>query len=346
MKLINIKSLTLDELERLVLEWGEPRYRAAQLYHWLQVKKVFTFAEMTNLSQDFRERLEKNCRLSQLEIIASQRDEEEGTVKYLFGLADGERVEAVYMPAEKRYTLCVSSQVGCKYKCRLCLTGGMGFTRDLEASEILEQIDAVEREQGIKLTNLVFMGMGEPLDNFAELTRALKILSDSGGRGFSLRRVTVSTIGLVDKVEELLSSGLNPNFTFSLNASTEAVRGQLMPINKKYPLARIVEALNQLPLAPRRRFTIAYVLVKGLNDSVLDAERLAKLLPRKKVKINLIPFNIHPGLEFFPPDDVIILEFQQKLINAGFSVFIRHSRGLRIKGACGQLAAGREDGDN
>jgi len=288
--LIDIKSYTLSELEALILSWGEPKFRAIQLYKWLQAKQATSFREMSDLSKAFRAKLEETCFLPKLQVIDRLTDETEGTIKYLIELADGEKIEAVYMPQDERRTLCVSTQVGCKFNCAMCLTGSMGFKRNLTASEILEQIDTICREQH-DLTNIVFMGMGEPLDNFEALSLVLTLLSDPDGRCFSLRRVTVSTIGLIDKVAELFQLGLIPNITFSLNATTEETRAKLMPVNKKVSAQRGFKSPPGITIAPRRRFTIAYVLLAGINDSIEDAKRLAKLLPQDRVKINLIPFN-------------------------------------------------------
>ena len=344
MEMVDVKGCTLSELEELLTTWGESAYRARQLYEWLHKHRAFNFTEMTSLSRGLRERLEGSCVMPDWRIVSRQSDADEGTVKYLFELADGAKIEAVYMPGEGgRRTLCLSTQVGCRFRCRICLTGELGFLRNLTASEILHQIDLVSHDQGQPLTNIVYMGMGEPLDNYEAVQRSLFLLSEPAGRSFSLRRVTISTIGLVQQVAKLLASGLVPNFTFSLNAASDEVRKQIMPSNSKYPFAEIIMALRELPLPPRRRFTVAYVLLAGVNDSVADAIALTKLLHPKRVKINLIPFNEHAKLAFKSPKDDIIAEFQDILIRAGFSTFLRHSRGLNIRAACGQLAAGTED---
>jgi len=266
----------------------------------------------------------------------------DGCRKFLFALSDGNLVESVLIPEEGHHTLCLSTQVGCAQGCRFCLTARRGLVRHLTAGEIVGQVMAVRRALTgeLPLTNLVFMGMGEPLANFAQLVKALTIISAPWGLNFSSRRLTVSTVGLAPMIPRL---GLEApaNLTISLNAPDDAIRDRIMPVNRRYPLAELLAACRQFPLPQHRRITFAYVLLKDLNDAPAQARQLARLLKGFRAKINLIPFNSHPELSFAPPPLERILEFQEILRAANYTVFIRESRGQEIGAACGQLAGQR-----
>jgi 23S rRNA (adenine2503-C2)-methyltransferase len=265
----------------------------------------------------------------------------DGTRKFLFELGDRHTIESVLIPDEDRQTLCISSQVGCQQACRFCLTARSGFVRHLEAREIADQVlevSRVLRREGARgITNIVLMGMGEPLANLAEVVKALRVITSDKGLGISPRRVTVSTDGLVPEIAKLGASGLRVNLAVSLNAAGDEVRDRIMPVNKRYPIRELLAACRKFPLEPRRRITFEYVLLKNVNDSTEDALRLAKLLRGIKCKVNLIPFNPFPGSEFQRPDDGAIRRFQKVLLDHQYTVPVRESRGRDISAACGQL---------
>ena len=335
----SIKDLSREELAQWLAEKGEPRYRLDQLEGWLYRRDVVSFHDMTNLPRAFREELEREFLLFSLEEVARE-EALDGTVKFLFSARDGERVESVLIPDRDRLTLCVSTQVGCRMGCRFCLTGRQGFRRDLTRGEILDQVLLVRREarsRGREITNVVFMGMGEPLDNYRESLAALRILVSDRGLGFSHRKVTLSTVGLVPQIRRLAGEGLDLTLALSLNATDNETRSFLMPINRKYPLEEVMAALRDYPLPPRKRFTLEYVVLKGVNHSPQDARRLARLVKGLRVKVNLIPFNPFPGAEFERPSEREVLDFQAQLRARGISTFIRQSRGQEISAACGLL---------
>jgi 23S rRNA (adenine2503-C2)-methyltransferase len=273
--------------------------------------------------------------------VVARETSQDGTKKFLFELEDGHTIESVLIPDEDRQTLCISSQVGCQQACRFCLTGSSGFTRNLQAFEIVDQALEVSRlvkeEEMQRLTNIVLMGMGEPLANFGEVVKALRVITSDKGLGFSPRRITVSTDGLVPEIENLGKTGLKVNLAISLNATTDEVRNKIMPVNLRFPIKTLLSACAHYPLEPRRRITFEYVLLKGVNDRVEDAQRLAKLLRGIKSKVNLIPFNPFPGSEFERPDDATVRRFQKVLLDNHFTAPVRESRGRDISAACGQL---------
>ena len=335
----SIKDLSREELAQWLADRGEPRYRLDQLEGWLYRRDVVSFHDMTNLPRAFRGELEREFLLFSLEEVARE-EAPDGTVKFLFSARDGERVESVLIPDRDRLTLCVSTQVGCRMGCRFCLTGRQGFRRDLTRGEILDQVLLVRREarsRGREMTNVVFMGMGEPLDNYRESLAALRILVSDRGLGFSHRKVTLSTVGLVPQMRRLAGEGLDLTLALSLNATDNETRSFLMPINRKYPLEEVMAALRDYPLPPRKRFTLEYVVLKGVNHSSQDARRLARLVKGLRVKVNLIPFNPFPGAEFERPSEREVLDFQAQLRARGISTFIRQSRGQEISAACGLL---------
>jgi 23S rRNA (adenine2503-C2)-methyltransferase len=297
---------------------------------------------MTNLSKDFRRELSLQSRITSLvpEKIEISLD---GTKKYLFVLEDGSSIESVLIPEEDRATLCVSTQVGCAMGCRFCLTGSFKLMRNLSCSEIINQVCAVKETD--RITNIVLMGMGEPLANLDNVIPALKIMTCPDGFQISTRRVTVSTSGLVPEIEKL-GSAVTVNLAVSLNATTDEQRDLLMPINRTYPIARLMAACRNFPLPNRRMITIEYVLVRGINDSIEDARRLVKLLRGIPVKVNLIPFNEYEGCEFKAPEQDSIDRFHSYLLEKNLTVITRASRGADISAACGQLRARMEKDDN
>jgi 23S rRNA (adenine2503-C2)-methyltransferase len=335
----NVIGMLPSELEDLAAELGASRYRGRQLATWLYRKGVYELAAMTDLPQEFRTILAERAviALPEVERVTPSQD---GSRKLVFRLADQGRVSAVIMPDEERITLCLSTQVGCGYGCTFCLTGTMGLERNLTAGEILGQLLAAsaQLETGRRVTHLVFMGMGEPLANLAALVKAIRIMTDAKlGLGYSPRRITVSTVGLVPGIEKLGRENLKVNLAISLHAATDEVRARMMPINKSWNLAALMEAVRRYPLAPRQRVFFEYVLLEGVNDAPEDAQRLVKLLRGIKAKVNLIPFNDWDGSTFRRPPLPQILKFQSTLLEAGITTTVRWSKGEDIGAACGQL---------
>jgi 23S rRNA (adenine2503-C2)-methyltransferase len=340
----NLKEFSKEELEAFVLKLGWKRFRADQIFTWIYRKRVESFDEMTNLSQEDRALLKRRARLGRLRLLTAQRSDD-GTEKYLFALEDGNRIESVLIPDAKgtgegaRLTLCLSTQAGCSLDCTFCLTGQEKLKRNLKPHEIVDQVLAVQKSIGSqrRLTNLVMMGMGEPLANLKHLSEALRRLTSPEGVGFSPRRITVSTAGLVPQIKKLGEFRIKVNLAVSLNATTDSVRDFLMPINRRYPLKDLIAACRDYPLPPRRKITFEYVLLAGVNDSPEDASRLSRLTRGLRCKINLIPFNEFPGSEFKRPSDERVLDFQKILHAADLTATIRKSKGRDILAACGQL---------
>lgn len=341
----DLKNFTLAQLTDHVVAMGLPAFRGKQIFSWLYRPGTTGFEQMTDIAKDLRTRLAEETTFSRLEPTVIERSQD-GTVKYGFTLTDGKMIETVLIPEEDRNTICVSSQVGCAMGCTFCLTGTMGFSRNLTTAEIINQVCAVRDHllaegKGL-VNNLVFMGMGEPLANFDNLITALDILLEQRGLDFSSRRITVSTCGLVPKLIEL-GEKTAVNLAISLHSIDNELRNRLMPINKKYGVEELLAACRELPLPNRRRIMFEYILLKGINDSEDTARRLAAKLKGLRCKINLLPFNETEAMEYQRPDDKTIEQFQQILWDAGYSVFLRNSRGADISAACGQLAGKKQD---
>jgi 23S rRNA (adenine2503-C2)-methyltransferase len=342
----DILALSLPELTEIVLRLGEKKYRASQIYRWLHQRYAMSFAEMTDLPKALRDRLDSELRLQPPEVEQVQQSSD-GTRKYKLRTADGRFVEAVYMPDEAsgRRTLCVSSQVGCAMGCTFCLTATMGLVRNMTTAEIVGQVHRVNRDlidtvqlPGPRpLSNLVFMGMGEPLHNFDNLKPALEILLSQDGPNFSHRHVTVSTSGLVPAIARL-GAETEVKLAISLNATTDEVRDELMPVNRKWPIAELMAACRQFPLKQGRRITFEYVLLSGINDTDEDAHRLARLVGGLPAKVNLIPYNENPGLGFHEPTAERVEAFRRILDEHHVAAPVRKNRGRDISAACGQLA--------
>ncbi len=336
---------SLLEFEREALaRWFTDRslepYRADQVFKWVYIHQESDFHRMTDLGKGLREMLDATFRIPRLAVDAVA-ESEDGSRKYRLRLADGAAVEAVVMPERDHSTLCVSSQVGCAMGCRFCRTGEHGLLRNLTRGEIVAQVRDLVREAdpGLPPTNIVFMGMGEPLANFDALVSALDTLTDNDyGLKFSGQRITVSTAGLVPRMAEL-GRKTRVNLAVSLNATEDETRTRLMPINRTYPLQTLLDACRRYPLQKGRRITFEYILIAGVNDSEADARRLAKLLRPIRSKINLIPFNPQPGSVFSRPREEAILSFQKILLDSHYTTIIRRSKGQDIAAACGQLAA-------
>lgn len=337
---INLKALSKQELEYFIKESGLPAFRAKQFQHWIYERRIESIEEITEFSKDLRERLAEKAYISNLALL-DRLIGEDGTEKFLFGLEDGESIESVLIADEDRLTLCISSQVGCAMCCRFCFTATMGLKRNLQPHEIVDQIISAGRMVGPrKITNIVFMGMGEPLANFDNVVEALWRIAEK--MKISPKRTTLSTSGIAPKISELAIKAPKVKLAVSLNATTDAVRDYIMPVNRTYPIRVLLDACRNFPLPPGRRITFEYVLLKGVNDTPQDAKRLVHILKGIPSKVNLIPFNPYPGSEFERPAEGSVLEFQKILANARITAIIRKSKGQDISAACGQLKARHE----
>src|SRR6266446_4056492 len=337
-----------DELREFCAALGEPAFRGAQIYHALYSERKFNVAQITNLPAALRERLAKEARVT-LPEVKQRFASADGSVRYLYSLPTGEgqetarpaSVEAVFMPSEGRQTICISTQAGCAVDCHFCLTAQLGLIRNLTAGEILAQVLLpleVHKTQLAPQTNVVLMGQGEPLLNFEPVMAAVRIMLDPDGIGISSKHVTLSTSGIVPGIERLAQEKVRPKLAISLNASNDEQRDALMPINKKYPLAVLMNACKEYPLRTWEHLTFEYVMLGGLNDAAEDARRVVRLLaPLKSVKVNLIPWN--PGeLPYRESSPERIEEFRRILVDRGVPTFVRYSRGGDVMAACGQLA--------
>jgi len=327
-----------SELEGFITQFGKEHYRTIQILRWLYQKGVTSFDEMTNLSKKFRQELDQISFISSLHPLQVE-ESKDGTKKFLFQLEDGNRIESVLIPDKNRLTLCLSTQVGCAMGCRFCLTGKMGLKRDLKVSEILNQILAVRETLTDKnpITNIVLMGMGEPLANYQNTLKAIELMRHPEAFRFSSRRVTLSTAGLFPELELLSKENISFRLAISLNASDEETRSYLMPINRHSPLAKLLEICRNIPLQRRSRITFEYVLIDGINDSLLDAKRLLRILRGIPSKVNLIPLNEAPGIPFRRPSEEKVRKFQEILLVGGLTAIVRISKGADISAACGQL---------
>jgi len=335
----NLMGLLPSELEDLAVSLGASRYRGRQVATWMYRKGVLDVEAMTDLPKDVRARLAESHEIA-LPDVERVTPSQDGSRKVVFRLADGARVSAVLMPDDGRITLCLSTQVGCGFACAFCLTGTMGLERNLTAAEIVGQLVAANRllEGDERVTHIVFMGMGEPLANYANLVAALRIFTDAKlGFGYSPRRVTVSTVGLVTGIDRLGAEDLKVNLAISLHGASDEVRGRIMPINRSWDLDALMAAVRRYPLASRQRVFFEYVMLEDVNDSLEEAHRLARLLRGVRAKVNLIPFNDWEGSGFRRPPLARILAFQAILLDAGITTTVRWSKGEDIGAACGQL---------
>ena len=345
----NLVGLTREALAAELAELGEKPFRARQLWHWIYYRGVSDFAEMTTLSKAFRARLAESYEVRRPKVVQEQKSRD-GTIKWLLAFPDGQEVETVFIPEDDRGTLCVSSQVGCTLTCKFCHTGTQRLVRNLSPAEIVGQVmiakDALGEwpapAEGRRLTNIVMMGMGEPLYNYENVAKALKIVMDGEGISISKRKITLSTSGVVPEMERC-GEELGVNLAISLHAVTDEVRDMIMPLNKKYPLADLLEAARSYPgTSNARRITFEYVMLKGINDSPEDARALARLLKDIPAKVNLIPFNPWPGSFFECSDRAAMVKFADILSAARLSAPIRATRGEDILAACGQLKSESE----
>ena len=326
------------ELEAALDARGHERFRARQIFRWIYRRGVTDAREMTDLSRELRTTLAAEFALPAPTLVHREKSID-GTEKFLLRLADGRTIESVFIPDTPSMTFCISTQVGCAMACGFCLTGRMGLIRNLTAGEIVGQVRVLATALDMRETrfNIVLMGMGEPLHNYDPTMKALRILNDEHGFEISPRRITLSTVGLLPALERLAREPLMPNLAISLHAPTDAQRGELVPLNRKYGVAEIIEACKRFPLKKRSRITFEYVLLAGVNDSPHDARRLARLLAGVKSKVNLIPLNAAPGIPFERPTDEAINRFAQILADHHLTVSVRKSRGRDIRAACGQL---------
>ena len=337
---IDLKNLSPSELVEFLASFGKERYRSIQMLRWLHQQGVESFDQMTNLSKAFRQQLSQISFISVLRPVRVEKAED-GTQKFLFQLEDGNRIETVLIPDKARLTLCLSTQVGCALGCRFCLTGKAGLKRDLRVSEILNQIIAVKKmlPEKTTITNIVLMGMGEPLANYRNTLKATALMAHPDAFKFSSRRITLSTVGLLPELEALSKEKPPFRLAISLNASDEATRTYLMPVNRRYPLSKVLARCRDFPLGRRIRITFEYVMVEGINDSSQDAKRLLRILRGIPSKINLIPLNEAPGIPFKKPSEERVERFQEILMEGGLLAIVRNSRGREISAACGQLQA-------
>jgi 23S rRNA (adenine2503-C2)-methyltransferase len=338
MSSLNLIGRSPSELQDLATELGASPYRGRQLATWMYRKGVLELDAMSDLPRDFRAALGQRAaiELPAVDVVTPSLD---GSRKIVLRLADDRRVSAVLMPDDDRLTLCLSTQVGCGFACAFCLTGTMGLERNLTTSEIVGQLLVANRVAApARVTHMVFMGMGEPLANVGPLTAAIRIFTDAKlGLGYSPRRITVSTVGLVTGIERLARANLRVNLAISLHAASDEVRSRLMPVNTSWNLGALMAAVRRYPLQPRQRVFFEYVLLHEVNDSQDDARRLAALLRGVRAKVNLIPFNDWPGSRFHRPPLPTILKFQSILLEAGVTTTVRWSKGEDIGAACGQL---------
>jgi 23S rRNA (adenine2503-C2)-methyltransferase len=335
---IDLKNLSPSELNEFLGSFGKEEYRSIQILRWLYQKGAQSFDEMTNLSKRFRQELSQVSFISTLHPLRVE-EARDGTKKFLFELEDGNRIESVLIPDKMRLTLCLSTQVGCAFGCRFCLTGKIGWKRDLKSSEILNQIVMVRKmlPPRTSITNIVLMGMGEPLANYTNSLKAIELMAHPDAFKFSSRRITLSTVGLLPELERLAREKISFRLAISLNASDEETRSQLMPSNRRYPLKKILALCRTFPLRRRTRITFEYVMVEGMNDSPQDAKRLLRILKGVPSKVNLIPLNEAPEIPFRRPSDEKVKQFQEILMEGGLTAIVRTSKGREISAACGQL---------
>jgi 23S rRNA (adenine2503-C2)-methyltransferase len=333
----DIRDLILRELTEELEKWGEPSFRATQIFDWLYKKGAVAYDAFSDVPRSLRQKLEEIYSFRSL-VLADRASSHDGTEKYLFELSDGNYIETVLIPAGKRRTVCLSTQVGCKFACVFCASGMAGFKRNLLPSEILGQVLFLRDKLRAELTNFVFMGMGEPLDNCENVFKAIRIMNDAKGLCIAARRITISTSGVTPGLERLNDLGLQLHLSLSLHSAKDEVRSSLMPINKKYPLQDLLKTSEDYIKKTGRMITLEYILLRDLNDSAEDARRLAALAKRLRAKVNLIPYSPVCGLEFEASPKARAELFLRWLEEKGVSATLRLSKGVDIQAACGQLA--------
>ncbi len=332
----DIKSLNLAELENLIVTMGEPKFRAAQIFKWLQTG-VESFNEMTDISKKLREQLNESCYIATLKIVRKLKSKIDGTVKYLYELRDGETVESVLMKYEHGYSVCVSTQVGCRMGCSFCATGLGGLVRNLTASEILAQITTAQRDENIRISNVVMMGMGEPLDNFENSVRFLELVSHQKGLNIGLRHISLSTSGVVSGIDRLGDYGFPITLSVSLHAPFDSIRTNMMPVNKRWNIDGLLKACKEYQKKTTRRISFEYALIEGVNDTAECADELCRRLKGIMCHINLIPVNPVKENSNKSPHKNKILKFRDRLIANGMNATVRRTLGADINASCGQL---------
>jgi len=332
---INLLGMTIDELQDMLVGIGQQRFRAKQVFSWLG-KGVKDIDDMTDLPKTLRQELKNIAYIGGLEILRKLVSKD-GTAKYLFKLDDGNIIESVLMEYKHGFTVCVSSQVGCKMGCRFCASAGIGFVRNLSAGEMLDQVIAIQKDKGEKIGNIVIMGIGEPMDNYDNVIKFLKLAHSLESLNISYRRMTISTCGLVPEILKLSKEDMPVNLSISLHAPNDEIREQIMPINKKYSIDKIVEACKIYTEITRRRITFEYAMIAGVNDSVENASELARKIKGLLCHVNLIPVNAIEHAEFSQSDRVHIEKFKETLERYGIETTIRRELGEDINAACGQL---------
>lgn len=337
---LDLLDMDPQELQEVLQRASLPKYALSQILNWVYKRGVVSFSEMTNIRADARPSLSGQLSIPRANIVV-RKVSQDGTKKYLFKLKDGALIESVLIKQDRHMTLCLSSQVGCAMGCKFCRTATMGFKRNLTVSEILQQVLAVQDEarlSGDKINYVVFMGMGEPLHNLKNVAKAIRAISNDWGIGLAPRRITVSTSGLVPAIRRFGELDLGINLAISLNASNDKVRSEIMPVNRSYPIAELLSAVNEFPVNSRQKVTLEYVMLCGVNTSDENLKELIKLTRGSKVKINLIPYNENAGLGFKAPHREQVYAWQSKLYKSGVDATVRWSKGLDIDAACGQLA--------
>jgi 23S rRNA (adenine2503-C2)-methyltransferase len=339
MRMTNLVGVSLEEIEATVVGMNEPAYRGRQIYAGIYKRLLRSWDQFTDLSKPFREKLKAAYLIDYPpvhQVFASQ----DGTRRYLFEVAPGQKIESVFIPEERRDTFCISTQIGCAVGCLFCVTGKLLMRRNLSPGEIAGQILSLQSDRGTstKRLNIVIMGMGEPLHNYDNVMKAIRLMTDDSGMSISPRRITLSTSGVVPGIKKLAEEPVIPNLAISLNATTDEVRNTLIPINTKWNIATLLETCRNFPLEQRRRITFEYVLIEGINDSAEDALRLVHLLKGLRKKINLIPLNADPWIPLKSPSPERVLEFEKILVGHHMTVIIRRPRGEDISAACGMLA--------
>ena len=332
----NIKSYNLDELKQELINLGEKPFRAEQIFKWVFEENVTSFDEMTNISLELREKLKKEYTLCVFNIIKKQ-VASDGTIKYLFDVLDGNAIETVLMKYHHGYSICVSSQIGCKMGCKFCASTGIAFIRSLTSGEIVEQLLAVERDEKIKISNVVFMGIGEPLDNYENVVNAIRIINNQKGINIGARHISVSTSGLVPKIYKLAEENIQCTLSISLHATTDEQRSKMMPVNNLYNIEELLQACKDYIAKTNRRISFEYALAKENNDNLEDAKRLVKLLKGMNCHVNLIPINKIENGSFDKSSNENIMKFRDYLNNHGIVATIRRELGSDIDAACGQL---------
>jgi 23S rRNA (adenine2503-C2)-methyltransferase len=335
----NLVGLSRAEIESVIAELGEPPYRGRQVYAGIYCRRLRRWEQFTDLSKSLRQRLDGRFEIAYpgIERVFDSRD---GTRRYLFSVPPAQRIESVFIPEERRDTICISTQVGCAVECLFCVTGKLRMRRNLSPAEIVGQVLALQADRGTtpRRLNVVIMGMGEPLHNYDNVMRAIRIMADPGGMSISPRRITLSTSGVVPEILRLAREPVIPNLAISLNASSDDVRDVLVPINRKWNIEALIDSCREFPLEPRRRITFEYVLIQDVNDSPEDAARLVSLLRGLKKKVNLIPLNADPWVPLRTPSESRILAFQKVLTENHVTAYIRRPRGNDVSAACGMLA--------